>query len=104
MHTQLFVLRSEVSLGSKGQKFCFLCDVFLVKVNDIEAEASEKFNELVKVKKIEDKNVLKILETSNGIILFPKYEISLTCKYTNRKKINLFKFSLSINNGFHNPL
>ena len=88
MHTQLSVLRSEVSLGSQGQKFCFLCDVFLVKVNDIEAEALEKFNELVKVKKTEDKNVLKIIETSNGIILFPKYVISLTCKYTNRKKIN----------------
>ncbi|KAI4549976.1 hypothetical protein MJT46_019125 [Ovis ammon polii x Ovis aries] len=52
--------------------------VIFVKVNDIEAEALEKFNELVKVKKIEDKNVLKILEASNGIILFPKYEISLT--------------------------
>ena len=46
---------------------------FSVKVNDIEAEALEKVNELVKEKKIEDKNVLKIIETGNGIIVFPKY-------------------------------
>ena len=62
------------------------------------------FNELVKEKKIEDKNILKIIETGNGIILFPKYIISLTCKYTNRKQINLFKFSLFIDKAFHNPL
>ncbi|MXQ97467.1 hypothetical protein E5288_WYG019736 [Bos mutus] len=34
-----------------------------VKVNDIEAETLKKFNELVKEKKIEDKNILKIIET-----------------------------------------
>ena len=59
---------------------------------------------MAKEKKIEDKNVLKIIETGNGIIVFPKYIISLTCKYTNRKQINLFKFSLFIDNAFHNPL
>ena len=65
---------------------------FSVKVNDIEAEALEKFNELVKETKIEDKNVVNIIKTGNEMILFPKYIISLTCRYSNRKQINLFNF------------
>ena len=52
---------------------------------DIEAEVLELFKKLIAVKGIEEKDILKIFESGNRIVLFPKDIAHLICKYTTKK-------------------
>ena len=102
LYSQLLVLYSEISWVLRG-KILLCAWYFSVKV-DTEAEALEVFNELIKAKGIEEKDILKIFESGNGIILFPKDIVHLICKYTTKKQINIDKISISVHNVLHNRL
>ena len=71
---------------------------------DIEAEVLELFKKLIAVKGIEEKDILKIFESGNRIVLFPKDIAHLICKYTTKKHINIDNISISIHNALHNHL
>ena len=102
LHTQLLVLYSEISLGSKGQNSAF-SGSFSVKVN-IEAEALDTFYARVKEKGIEEKCILKIIKSGNRIILFPKDIILLICKYKTKKQISIVKIPTCMHNVLRNRL
>ena len=77
VHTQLCVLYSEISLGSQGQKFCFLHGIFQWKENYIEDEAFEKFKGFARKRQIKEENIMHIKNSGKGITLFPHYIIYL---------------------------
>lgn len=90
----LWVLRGKILLSVWS---------FSVKVN-IEVEALDTFYALVKAKGIEEKCILKIIESGKGIILLPKDIVHLICKYITKKQISIVKIPISIHNALRNRL